>query len=572
MALRELFSKFEVSIKGVEALKSANAQLDKSKTESEENIKGLSRLGKVWTAVKDKVKSWIAALRNGVTGLLNYKSAANEAEEETTLWSSALIKIATVISGLGTAVLVAGLLKYVEGVTEAVDATGKLATTTGLAVESVQRWGHVTTTAGGNNEQFAASVKTLTNNLLAVARGSKEAQENFEEIGIDTATLANRELEDVLLDVSVGLANVTDKNTQLGLAQKLLGESSLKLLPGFKNSREEMLANLKSMDRLAGVYSEDFVRSAEATNDELHFMRNQFSVLRSVVVQAILPVFRGVVSVTTRITASFREFLTETRAVDRWLRVGAIGGFARMLSLIAANWHVIVRAVASFIRSVAPIARIIARFLIWAGILDEIIVFLQGGDGYLRDWIDKLFEIGTADKVLKNIHALWDIVVSGLRTGAEVIGWLWDDFKGLMISIESGGKPWEEWGGVVGRVLGGVINLLKDAVKLIDKVTGISDVLKGVGGVLFDAEDERLNREAIERARGNARNAKAPGGLSTPRAAGGGRSVWYVDNSTHSVSLTGPQTPETVRTAAREARGMRSSNKSRANALVRDDK
>jgi hypothetical protein len=520
-ALRELLAKFEVEVEGADKLEATNEGLDRG---------------------SDHAFDFAGAIK--VAG--------------------------AAIAALGIGALTSKLWDFVEASTSAVDETGKLATTLDISTDAIQKWGHVATTSGGSISDVSSSMRRLSKNLFEAQRTSGPAREAFEKLGVawedDQGHL--RSLEDVMFDSAVAIGGVTNSSEKLALAQETVGRGALKLIPGFKGTREEMQATLDAMAAKGGLFSEEFIRASEAANDELHFMRNQMEVLKSVLVGALLPAFRWTIDTISGLTAGFSAFLRETDLINRWIKIGTFGALAASIKFLTGGlfgWGVAWRNVGTFIlralRVIAPFLRIALRFVAWALILDDIVTFLMGGDSALGKFLDKIMGAGTAAKVLEFLRGVWDalwvgidLAVNAVKDFLTQIGLIEEDSKKAGDSFKEGWSP-------VIKVLSTVLGLVGKLVKGFTELQAVKDL----GDLIFRTDDERMNMEA--RARYYEKKKGRPPG---PRAPGGAGSTAYTDNSSTTVNLSGKQTPETVRTATREARRIKGGGRQGAqNAIVR---
>lgn len=527
MALRELLANFSIEIDGAEKLKGVDASMDQA-----------------------------AETAGGFGEALEF------------------VKAALPIAAIGAATYV--LSGFIRDLTEAVDATGKLSTAINVSTDSIQKWQAQAITSGGSAETVGTAFRSLARQQQAAAEGTQTAVDLFQSLGVDAVDPLSgkmRELEPLLIDVAAALAAQEDQGAKLAMAQELLGRGALQLLPGFKATREEMEAQLDSMGELAGLYSEDFIRASEAANDELFFMSKQMDVLKSQLVMALLPAFRFVVTSFTRITAGVREFLQETGLLDRWIKIGSVGSLIALIKVGTTglagwvfNWQTLAKWLGRAWALLRPFLPAILKFVAWALILDDIVTFLQGGDSALGRLLDKIFGAGTAAKTLAVLRGEFALMKDLIWAGGGAL----DAFNaslergdGLFAALAEAGNAWAMSfaDSISEHVTGPLADVYDWILKIADKLTfgSLGEALKGIADTLFDAEDERLNMEAMARAEGlpgftpaAAGGAPVPPALAPqlPPAAGASS---FTDNRRAEVNLTGPQTPETVRTAAAEA-------------------
>ena len=191
MALREILAHFDVKLEGADDLEKADRAIDK-------NVEGLNTLGAATAAaaaealkgaravevqaesvaeadadtrsLSEAFKENAERAKNVAAGSIEVAEAGLEAvdsftqmREKAALLLKVFIAVAASAVGLGFVKLTATVWGYIEGVTQAVDSTGKLSTALGVSVEGVQRWQHLASTSGASNEDLSASFKSLAN-------------------------------------------------------------------------------------------------------------------------------------------------------------------------------------------------------------------------------------------------------------------------------------------------------------------------------------------------------------------------------------------------------------------------
>jgi hypothetical protein len=192
-----------------------------------------------------------------------------------------------------------------------------------------------------------------------------------------------RDMEEVLLDSAVAIGRVQNPTEKLTLANDLLGKGGRKLATNFKGTREEMLATIEAAGELGGIYSDDFVKASAEANDELEAAERQYATLRSEIVMVVLPALRWLVRSFGAVARAVRSFLGETKVLDRWLKLlpAILAGIG--LKLLIANFAQVGAWLVRVGKLLLPFAKLILPFIAWALILDDLIVFLEGGDSAL---------------------------------------------------------------------------------------------------------------------------------------------------------------------------------------------
>src|SRR5690606_16940764 len=223
----------------------------------------------------------------------------------------------------------------------------------------------------------ATAFRTLARATQEASEGVATYADTFKELGIDVKAFQDLSLDQKLVEVAGALGGTADETKRLALAQDLLGRGAIKLIPGLKGSREEMQAALEAAKEASGIFSEEFIRAAEATNDELGRMKNQWLVFKSTIVMAILPALR---TVNEWLRAGFNavtKFARETGIMSRAFTLSGIAGFAALVAKLVGNFRAAWSIASRFIGVILRFTRVLAPWLAWALILDDIVVFLQ---------------------------------------------------------------------------------------------------------------------------------------------------------------------------------------------------
>lgn len=573
-ALRELLAKFEVEVEGTEQLEANEKQVKKNTRSMGEYTSALKDVTVAGTAFGQFLVDNFGKLKTATLLMFGLAKSGS-------VYTAVIQRVTIALTGLGLAFGSKAAFGFTKEVAAAVDETGKLASTLGISTKAVQEWSTLAEESGGSTADISSAFRRLSANMFEAQRTAGPAREAFERLGVafEDGEGELRPLEDVLLDSASAIGQLENNSDKLALSQNVLGRGVLKLIPGFKGSREEMAKLLQETGAAAGIIDKDFIESSEKFNDTLARSEKQSLVLKSVIATAFLPVFQRVVEWFIKAKDSVTGFLRETGLIDRWLKVGALAGMVRFLSLITSNIGAVNWLFTRMIRILMPLLRIVARFLILALIFDDIIVFLQGGNSLLGKWIDKLFGVGSAKKVLELIKTTF----SAIQT---VVGFLVTDIGKLISELFSSEKAikdvdtaFDGWTGVAKDILEPIISGLKTLFTWLDKVTQASDIFDFMSQKIFEAEDHAANQQALadaaarqRAARANAGAAGAPRAPQAPGATAGGKTTNVTDQSVTTVNLNtggGPATPGTVRAAGQEAAKIKSRGLGAQNALVR---
>ena len=152
------------------------------------------------------------------------------------------------------------------------DKIDKLTQRTGLSVKAAQSFGFAMEQSGSSMEALEPAIKALNKGFLDFQRGSKEAKDNFKELGIDFQKFAGMDAANRFRMVLDLLGEIPNEGMRAALAAKVLGKSGTAVLP--------LIGNLKSLERefsfLGTELSEEQVKSAAKVTDEFNKLSHQF--------------------------------------------------------------------------------------------------------------------------------------------------------------------------------------------------------------------------------------------------------------------------------------------------------
>ncbi len=368
-------------------------------------------------------------------------TSAAEATKPASFLSSTLAK-------LGAAAAAYKAVSWANGVLKEADAVGKLAAQLGIGTDELQVWSAFASQAGATNEDLRITVKSLAKNIETVAKTAKgPAAEAMKKLGVETSGW-KKELPstmDVLLELGGALGDMESSTERVALAQQVLGEASLKLLPGFKNGSKSAKEQVEALKDLAIVYDKDFIESAEAANDEMGLVEMQFKGIGSMVLMTVLPGLRSLMRWLAPVAKSFRSITQSSNILT-----AAMGGLGLLgISMLGPKIAALVARFGGLTNVLKMGGRFLLRFVLPLLILDDVITFLRGGDSVIGKILDKMFGMGAAESVLEGVKKTWE----GLTGGVE---YFWGLMKGDQAAIDAGEAKIMQFGGFVDDVFAGL--------------------------------------------------------------------------------------------------------------------
>lgn len=180
----------------------------------------------------------------------------------------AFAKMAKGIAAAFTAVQIVSLVK---GTADLADQLSKLSQRTGVAVSELSALSYAAKLNDATLDDLGKGLKGLSNKMLAAQAGSAEAASAFKALGINVTDSKGklRPAEQVLLDIADAFSKMEDGAGKSALANKLMEESGIRLIPTLNNGRAGLAAMRSEAEALGAVIGDDLAQASVALNDNL---------------------------------------------------------------------------------------------------------------------------------------------------------------------------------------------------------------------------------------------------------------------------------------------------------------
>lgn len=374
--------------------------------------------------------------------------------------TGALGKLATVGAGL---VLFRLAREFAHFAIENVEAAKKLGDTSnklGIAASKLEVFNQAAEENGASTQALSVGLRRLA---VAAEGTGKNAALPFKELGVAVKDVHGKvkPLDQLFVDVGTALAGVTDNTKRVAIAQKIFGRGGTELLGIFSRGKEGTKAYLEELSKLSGGYSDEFVQAAtEATVAQKRF-EFTFKGLKSQILVAFIPAVTFLIQKLTQVVAWFTEAFKWTHFLQAgFLILGAKFAqvFGRILLPILG-------------RVLLVLAPIIAKFLFFQLVLDDIITFLTGGESVIGKFLDALFGVGTAIKVCQELNAIWDDFTNVVIPGAIVaVRDLWAAVTQLFTDLGAWlSETWDGWLAMWHEFVAGLPEPVREAFDAIEK-------------------------------------------------------------------------------------------------------
>lgn len=175
----------------------------------------------------------------------------------------------------------------------AADDMGKLAQSSGIAVESLSQLEYAASLSGSSLDELVMGMNRLTKSAADAARGSKTAADAFKAIGVSVKNSDGslKNTEQLMLEVADRFAQIEDGAGKAAIAQELFGKSGTKLIPFLNQGKAGIEALKKEADALGLTITGNTSKAAEEFNDNLDRIRFAAKGLANQAASELLPVF-----------------------------------------------------------------------------------------------------------------------------------------------------------------------------------------------------------------------------------------------------------------------------------------
>lgn len=415
MALREVLAQLDVQVRGGDAVRTANADLNRYVASSRAfsglvgplrlSLRTIEELRRTQQAGSTIALGYGRAIqqsgRGAATAATDFQRSVASFHEFMSRQPSGggaapgLLSSQTLSSvrgglvelGPALAVVAAGLFaveraahavwsQIREVITEG-DQIGDSADRLGISARAYQQWTYIAEQTGTSIEAVSRAFPTLARNMAAGGHGATSASGAFHQLGVSTRTAngALRSQEDVFGDTVVALSRMTNPTQQAALAQRVLGRAGAQLLPLIRQAPGEVDRLRRRFQELGGGLSDDVVDNANQAQQSLADFDVATQSLRSELVGAFIPsvteAFRGVATFVGTITNAWRESSAGI-VVLGGLRVAwaVLGPVIRLLTL--------------------PLRLAIGFFVGLFLIVEDFVTYMRGGRSVIGGFLDPL--------------------------------------------------------------------------------------------------------------------------------------------------------------------------------------
>lgn len=313
------------------------------------------------------------------------------------------------LKGVATAVAGAFALREVvsfgKEILNQADVLAKQSGALGVSAEELQGWQHAAALSGSSAEEFTAAFTKFTRNVSEASDSAAgPAAQAFKRLGVSVKDSSGQlgAPIDLLDGVVSGLQGIQDPAKRTAAVMDLFGKSGARLLPLFDEGVEGIAKLRQEVKDLGASFDADFLANAQEVNDNVDRMK---AGLRGLAIQVLGPILPGLVELTQRTVRLAKSAVGFVKNAVSWVRGTKLVQTA-LVMLGGKGVLMLARAIPALIARLgglramfAALGRFILRAVLPFLVLEDIIVFLAGGDSALGDLIDAGFGKGAQDDV-----------------------------------------------------------------------------------------------------------------------------------------------------------------------------
>jgi hypothetical protein len=198
----------------------------------------------------------------------------------------------TLAGALGIYFSASMFVGWIKSSIDAADAMYMMSQKVGVATDTLSKLAYAAKLSDVGTEDLGTSLNKLNKNIAETARGTGEAQEAFQAMGISVKD-ANGKIKGtdlILLEVAEKFSTYADGANKSALAMALFGKAGANMIPFLNNGKAGIEAMGQELQRLGGVILPDAAKQANEFNDNLDRMKVSFNSVAMVIGNQVIPV------------------------------------------------------------------------------------------------------------------------------------------------------------------------------------------------------------------------------------------------------------------------------------------
>ena len=326
-------------------------------------------------------------------------------------------KITAGFGSLIPAAALAGLTAIAKRTIDAADNLNDLSQRTGVAVESLSRFGNAAADSGSSVDEVAKAMSRLARGVVDPASSASQALNKIGISAIDSSGKV-KSLDEIMLSISDVFAKLPDGAEKAALAQELFGKSGVNLIPLLNQGRE-------ALSQYSATIDTELAQASDKFNDTLNAIGIALAGPFSDAVTALLPAITAIAEGLVGLIQGFSN-LPEPLQQAILIFGGLVTAFAALAPAISA--------VISIITTIGPvIASVVGALTGSGGLLAAIAAVFTGPVGWIallvaagvaiyvfRDQIAAAFKV-IGDVMLAAGKFFYNLYVQPVITGVDLV-------------------------------------------------------------------------------------------------------------------------------------------------------
>lgn len=206
----------------------------------------------------------------------------------------ALTKAATIaLVGL-TAAFSALVLRQ----TAIIDRLGKVSKVTGVATDTLQKFGFAAELAGVSTDQAQVALRRFSRRLGEAQKGTGELLPALRRLGIETRNADGtfKDAEEVLFELADGIAETEGQSAKLAIAFKAFDSEGAELVNTLNEGGDALRRVFDEAEALGFILSQEAIQGVEDFNDEFNKLQAVIGGLANTFVAELAPALRQVIT------------------------------------------------------------------------------------------------------------------------------------------------------------------------------------------------------------------------------------------------------------------------------------
>jgi hypothetical protein len=352
----------------------------------------------------------------------------------TSTLQTGLSSVSKIFSGFGAALVGAfsvgtAFSTWKEQVAE----LGEVSRRLHMSMEDLQGWTGAVGKFGGSASDFENSLRGLSSQLAKMAVLGRSRTGTFlQSLGIDPGELGRQRDALQVLEELAGVMEQMSPDEARAAGQALGFDSSMiMLLQQGRDGMKELIRQKKE----DAIYTQEDADAVKAYNVEMGKIKKGFIGIMGVLFRTVLPAFTKVAEVVGKFVNYIRKHQTAVKAF-----------FIMLATLITG---LLLPSIMAFFSALLtnPITWVILALAALAAVIEDLIVWLEGGDSALEDFWTELF--GSREDAKQLFTEIKDSVQRFVDESIPKLEEFADDVKGLVKDIRdlwtelSNSAPWE---------------------------------------------------------------------------------------------------------------------------------